>query len=190
MKGQTKKGIVILIVLLAIGFAAVTTTLFINGTIRFGSNGDDFAKNLIFTAANLTYSDSKKNTESSNTAKISEDGKSISFTVSTLKTLKEYATLTYEISNNSQYIAVLQDMSCTVKNGLNEDVTSKVFNVEQGDYISIIPETLKDIEIASKGKLSEKKLKITLVKSYIGTATSNDTSYNVTCTINATAKTE
>lgn len=186
MKGKSKKYIIILIILLSIGFAAITTTLFINGTIRFGSNREDFEKNLIFTAAELTYSDPTKNTETSNTATISENGKSISFTVNTLKTLKEYATLKYEISNNSQYIAVLDDMTCTV----DEIVDSEVIKNVDSEYISITPEKLSGIEIASKEKLSEKKLTITLAKSYVGTATSNEATYNITCTINATAKVE
>ena len=34
MKGKTKKSIIVLVVLLAIGFAAVSTTLYINGVIH------------------------------------------------------------------------------------------------------------------------------------------------------------
>lgn len=187
MKGKSKKGIIILIVLLSIGFAAVTTTLYINGTIRFGSNADDFDKNVIFTAAELTYSDSTKNTDGSNTATITNAGKTITFTVNTLKTLNEYATLTYEISNNSQYIAALDDMTCTVD---ELDGSGGVFKDVNSEYISITPETLSGTEIPSKGKISGKKLTMTLVKAYIGTTNKNEVSYNVTCTINATAKVE
>ena len=37
-----KKGILLVVLLLAVGFAAVTTTLFINGTTNIGTNKDDF----------------------------------------------------------------------------------------------------------------------------------------------------
>ena len=60
MKGKTKKSIVVLVLLMVIGFAAVTTTLTINGVIRLGANQENFKNNLIFKKAELTYSDTNK----------------------------------------------------------------------------------------------------------------------------------
>lgn len=117
MKGKTKKSILVLVVLLSIGFAAVTTTLTINGTLRLGANQDNFKDNLIFTKAELTYSeDVSTEAEEGENATISEDGKSISFTTRTLKNIGSVATLTYDITNNSQYTAEFTGITCKVTN--------------------------------------------------------------------------
>ena len=47
---KSKIGIVVLLLVLAVGFAAVSTTLVINGTAIFGTNDDDF--DVIFTKKN------------------------------------------------------------------------------------------------------------------------------------------
>ena len=101
---KTKKSILILVLLLTVGFAAVTTTLYINGTLHLGANATDFETNVIFTKAELTYSDTTKTAVT--TGLISEDGKTITFETDTLKSIDETATLTYDISNNSQYVLV------------------------------------------------------------------------------------
>ena len=52
---KKKTSIVIVVLLLAIGFAAVSTTLIINGSVNIGENTDDFS--VIFTKATLDGTD-------------------------------------------------------------------------------------------------------------------------------------
>lgn len=169
-----------LILLLATGFAAVTTTLVINGTINFGANADNFKENLKFTAAKLEYSDTTKTAVE--TGLISDDGKTITFTTDKLTMIGETATLTYEISNLSQYDADLQEIACTVKNAADVDVTEAVVTNKTGDYIKL--ETSNVASLLAKGdKKADNTLKVTMIKSYVGNETSNDTSYTVNCEI-------
>ena len=44
----TKKGILLVVLFLTIGFAAITTTLTITGTATIKANNEDFEKNVIF----------------------------------------------------------------------------------------------------------------------------------------------
>ena len=48
-----KRNIIILIFLLVIGFAAVSTTLVINGNLNIGYNTEDFESGVIFTKAEI-----------------------------------------------------------------------------------------------------------------------------------------
>mgnify|MGYP004671238941 CR=1 FL=1 len=52
---KKKASIVVAILLLAVGFAAISTTLIINGSTKVGENTDDFS--VIFTAASLDGED-------------------------------------------------------------------------------------------------------------------------------------
>ncbi|HAB65944.1 MAG TPA: hypothetical protein DCE23_01120, partial [Firmicutes bacterium] len=58
--------------------------------------------------------------------RILDNGKKISFTTETLTDIDETATLTYDITNNSQYGAEFTGITCTVKDEANADVTSSV----------------------------------------------------------------
>ena len=188
MKGKSKKSIVILIVLLAIGFAAVTTTLTINGIIRIGANEDNFKKNVIFSEAKLVYSDASKSADEGE-VEIVNDGKGITFTTKRLTAIGETVTLEYKIRNNSQYTAKLQGINCTVKNADEHDVTNEVIEAQTGDYIKLEKEAVADT--LKKGEETEEKdITITMIKSYIGTATKNETTYSVECTIEAQGSTE
>ena len=54
-KNKTAKtGIIVAILLLAVGFAAITTTLVINGTAKIVPDSENFEKNVIFTEATAT----------------------------------------------------------------------------------------------------------------------------------------
>ena len=90
--GEKRAGIVVTILLLAVGFAAVSTTLIINGSAKVGENTDDFS--VIFTAATLDGRDVYANVID-NTKKI------ITFETSDLKTLNQTSVLNYEVTNNS-----------------------------------------------------------------------------------------
>lgn len=188
MRGKSKKSIVVLIVLLAIGFAAVTTTLTINGTIRLGAGADNFRKNLVFTKAVLSYSDSTKTADEGDVS-IIDEGRGIQFTTKTLTAIGESVTLTYQITNRSQYIADLEEIKCTVKNAESVDVTNKVVDTKTGDYIKLEADSVAGT-LQKQGVTEDKNVKITMIKSYVGTASSNDTTYSVTCTIDANGRTE
>lgn len=184
-RNKSWRGILVIILGLAIGFAAVTTTLVINGTINFGANADNFKENLQFTAAKLEYSDTNKTAVT--TGLISEDGKTIEFTTDTLTMIGETATLTYDITNASQYDANLTGIACTVTNASEVDVTDAVVTNKTGDYIKLETASVAGV-LAKNDTLSDKTLKVTMIKSYVGTETSNETSYKVSCTINAEAQ--
>lgn len=206
MKGKTKKSIVVLIVLLAIGFAAVTTTLTINGTIKLGANQKNFEDNLVFTRASLDYSDATKTDIADVTGegaegdklRILDRGKSISFTTETLKSIGETVTLSYDITNNSQYGAEFTGITCDVYDGAVVDESKKTANPE---YITLEVQDFKNPlaegeteasnkKIASKGKIENQTIKVTMKKSYVGTETETTKTYTVKCTINASGTSE
>lgn len=184
-RNKSWRGLLLIVLLLAIGFAAVTTTLVINGTINFGANADNFKENLIFTAAKLEYSDTDKTAVT--TGLISEDGKTIEFTTDTLTMIGETATLTYDITNSSQYDADLKEIVCTVTNASDQDVTDAVVTNKTGDYIKLETSNVAGL-LAKTGVKSDNTLKVTMIKSYVGNETSNNTSYTVNCTIDADAQ--
>lgn len=181
-KNKSWKGILLIVLLLAIGFAAVTTTLYINGTINFGANNEDFEKNLIFSKAELTYSDSTKTPVT--TGLIIKNGKEIEFTTDKLTMIGETATLTYDIKNNSQYDADLAEIVCTVKNAAEADVTAAVVTNKTGDYIKLDASNVAGILTKNNTK-SDNTLTVTMIKSYVGTGSDTETTYKVHCEIAA-----
>ncbi len=206
MKGKTKKSIIVLVVLLAIGFAAVSTTLYINGVIHLGANQENFENNLIFTRASLDYSDETKTDISDVTGegaegdklRIVNNGKAIEFTTETLKNIGESVTLSYDITNNSQYGAEFTGITCDVYDGTEVDEANKNTNPE---YIRLEVQDFKNPlgegeteatnkKISSKGGIENQTVKVTMKKSYVGTETENTITYTVKCTINASGLSE
>lgn len=88
-----KKRIIILIVLLVIGFASVSTTLILNGTLNIGFNTKDF---------DVYFSDATLNGESKKSEFISSDGKTLNFTTNELSIIGEQAVVYYEVTNASK----------------------------------------------------------------------------------------
>ena len=101
---RNRKMILTLIVLLVVGFASVSTTLFLNGVIGISGNEDDFK--IIFTSAKLN---NKKRNDF-----ISEDKKSINFETDKLTTVDEEAYLDYEVTNTSRLYDGEVVISCIV----------------------------------------------------------------------------
>ena len=112
---KRKSIIAVTILLLAIGFAAISTTLIINGSAKVGENTDDFS--VIFTAASLDGTDVYKNV-------ISEDKKTITFETSDLKTLNQTSVLNYEVTNNSANYDAEVQVNCKVKENTTAKYTS------------------------------------------------------------------
>ncbi len=108
---KRKSILFMLIVILAIGFAAVSTTLLVNGNFLVGENKDDF--DIIFTNASLDGINKKKF--------ISNDKKHIEFISNELKSIDDKVTLTYEVTNTSRNYDADVQVTCTANT--NEYIT-------------------------------------------------------------------
>lgn len=105
MKRGMNNSIKLLLILLAIGFAAVSTTLFINGTLSFAANQDDFI--IIFTYAELDDVDVSNEV-------ISEDGKTITYTTKDLLKIGDFSKLEFEITNTSTQYDAEVSVNCAI----------------------------------------------------------------------------
>lgn len=175
-----KIGLIVAILLLAVGFAAVTTTLTINGNVPLKNNTTDFTTNVTFSdeegkAPTLVASDSSK-TASAPT--LSSDKKTISFTTPELDTINETVTLSYHVKNDSQYKLQLGEMKCTATRTGATD-TDPV-------YIAVTPKNnYKDqaLDVASTTENAD-TVEIKMTRSYAG---ESNISYEIACSMTATA---
>ena len=112
---KKKSAIVIAILIMCIGFAAVSTTLIINGNANVSENTDDFS--VIFTKATLDGQDVYANV-------IDDTKKIITFETSELKTLNQTSILNYEVTNNSSNYDAEVQVNCKVKDNTITKYTS------------------------------------------------------------------
>ena len=113
---MTKKSMLIIaILLMSIGFAAISTTLIINGNAKVSENNEDFS--VIFTAASIDGNDVYATA-------VDETKKTITFTTSELKTLNQTSILTYEVTNNSSNYDANVSVTCVPKTGTTAKYTS------------------------------------------------------------------
>ena len=111
-----KKSMLILsIILMSIGFAAISTTLVINGNAKVSENTDDFS--VIFTAATLDGKDVYSTV-------VDDTKKIITFETSELKTLNQTSVLNYEVTNNSANYDAEVNVTCVPKSGTQAKYTS------------------------------------------------------------------
>ena len=112
---KKKSMLIIAILLMSIGFAAISTTLIINGNAKVSENNEDFS--VIFTAASLDGKDVY-------TTAVDETKKTITFTTGELKTLNQTSILTYEVTNNSSNYDANVTVTCVPKTGTTAKYTS------------------------------------------------------------------
>ena len=112
---KKKSMLIVAILLMSIGFAAISTTLIINGNANVSENNEDFS--VIFTAASLDGKDVYSTA-------VDETKKTITFTTSELKTLNQTSILTYEVTNNSSNYDAKVTVTCVPKTGTTEKYTS------------------------------------------------------------------
>ena len=112
---KKKSMLIIAILLMSIGFAAISTTLIINGNANVSENNEDFS--VIFTAASIDGND-VYSTAVDDTKKI------ITFTTGELKTLNQTSILTYEVTNNSSNYDANVSVTCVPKTGTTAKYTS------------------------------------------------------------------
>ena len=112
---KKKSMLIIAILLMSIGFAAISTTLIINGNANVSENNEDFS--VIFSAASIDGSDVY-------TTAVDDTKKIITFTTSELKTLNQTSILTYEVTNNSSNYDANVTVTCVPKEGTTAKYTS------------------------------------------------------------------
>ena len=112
---KKKSMLIIAILLMSIGFAAISTTLIINGNAKVSENNEDFS--VIFTAASIDGNDVYSTA-------VDETKKTITFTTSELKTLNQTSILAYEVTNNSSNYDANVIVTCVPSTGTTAKYTS------------------------------------------------------------------
>ena len=140
-----KRNIMILVFMLVIGFAAVSTTLVINGTLNIGYNTEDFESGVIFTKAEIP----------NGKASIGETKKEITFETEKLESVGDKAILKYEIANISRNYDAKVIINC----GLKENYESF------SEYIEVNQNLESPFELIS-GNRKSGELTIELKKAY------------------------
>ena len=130
---KKKSMLIIAILLMSIGFAAISTTLILNGSANVSENNEDFS--VIFTAASLDGKDVYSTA-------VDETKKTITFTTSELKTLNQTSILTYEVTNNSSNYDANVSVTCVPKTGTTAKYTSIKNKLENDATVVKAKETL------------------------------------------------
>ena len=112
---KKKSMLIVAILLMSIGFAAISTTLILNGNANVSENNEDFS--VIFTAASIDGNDVYSTA-------VDETKKTITFTTGELKTLNQTSILTYEVINNSSNYDANVTVTCVPKEGTTAKYTS------------------------------------------------------------------
>ena len=139
-----KRNIMILIFLLLIGFAAVSTTLVINGNLNIGYN-EDFSSSVVYTRAETE----------DGTAEINQNEKNITFETKKLENVSETATLEFDVTNKSRNY----NASVTINCGLKENFESF------SEYLNIETDITSPFRLESS-ETKTGRLVVTLKKAY------------------------
>ena len=141
--------LIIAILIMAIGFAAISTTLIINGSAKVSENTEDFS--VIFTSATLDGVDVYNQV-------IDSTKKIITFETSDLKTLNQTSVLNYEVTNSSSnYDAEIQ-ISCKLKNNTEAKYTSIKNELENNATVVKAKETLDGTLTVTLNKTSTEEV--------------------------------
>ena len=154
---KNKKWLLAAILLLGIGFAAVSTTLYINGNVGITANEADF--DVKFTSAKLDGTDIS-------TSAISSDGKTITYGTNDLSMVGDKSTLDFEVTNNSELYDAEVSIECSATG-------------TKRDYYSITKNVASTIVAKTK---EAGKVDVELIK-----ATTEDITEEFTCTLTAQA---
>ena len=163
---KRRSAIIIAILIMAIGFAAISTTLIINGNAKVGENTNDFS--VIFTKATLDGTDVYANV-------ISQDKKTITFETNELKTLNQTSVLNYEVTNNSANYDAEVQVNCKVKDDATAKYTSIKNELENNATKVLAKETLNGTLTVSLEKVATEEVKEEYVCELMFNAVERDT---------------
>ena len=130
---KRKSAIIIAVLIMSIGFAAVSTTLIINGSAKVSENTDDFS--VIFTKATLDGTDVYASV-------IDDTKKIINFNTKDLKNIGDTSVLNYEVTNNSANYDAEVTVNCKVKDNTTAKYTSIKNEIEGNATVVKAKETL------------------------------------------------
>ena len=157
---KNKASIVVAILLLAVGFAAISTTLIINGSAKVSENADDFS--VIFTKATLDGADVYANV-------IDDTKKVITFETSDLKTLNQTSVLDYEVTNNSANYDAEVQVNCKTKENTTAKYTSIKNELDGNATVIKAKETLNGTLTLTLNKVATEEVR----EEYVCTLTLN-----------------
>ncbi len=112
---KKRSAIIVAIVFMMIGFAAVSTSLIINSNIKVSENETDF--DVYFSKARLDTIDVYESV-------ISQDKKTITFNTNNLSKVGDKSTLTYEVTNNSANYDAEVKVTCVPENNKYTSITN------------------------------------------------------------------
>ena len=190
-KNKTAKtGIIVAILLLAVGFAAITTTLYINGTAVIKPDDENFKENVIFTDVDVDATAKAAGA----TATLSADSKTITFTTQEMKSIGDTAVLSYKIKNGSQYVARIGSISCVATPAgegatEQEQATATANAADYQKYLTVTAaDGLKDTNLIAGATSDTDTVTVTQKRSFVS-ETEGVTSKTITyvCTVAANA---
>ena len=147
---KKKSMLIIAILLMSIGFAAISTTLILNGNAKVSENNEDFS--VIFTAASIDGNDVYSTA-------VDETKKTITFTTSELKTLNQTSILTYEVTNNSSNYDANVTVTCVPKEGTTAKYTSIKNKLDNDATVIKAKETLNGILTVTLNKTATEEVR-------------------------------
>lgn len=159
-----KKKIFILVLLLVIGFAAISTSLVINGNINVGFSDTKFDGDIIFTKAESETGE----------ATISETRKEIAYNAEKLENVGQRAILDFDVTNKNRNY----DADVTITCGLESEFAS------YSDYVTISTDLESPFEL-NAGQTKSGHLIIEMTKLY---GESLETEISYVCKLVATPK--
>ena len=145
-----KSVIMVAIVFMMIGFAAVSTTLIINGNVKVSENNEDFS--VIFTKAVLDGKDIYSTA-------VDETRKVITFTSKDLMKVGDTSTLTYEVTNNSNNYDAEVSVTCVPKEGTTAKYTSIKNKLDNDSTVVKAKENLNGILTITLNKTSTEEVR-------------------------------
>ena len=157
---KRKSAIIIAILIMCVGFAAISTTLIINGSTKVSENADDFS--VIFTAATLDGTDVYSTV-------VDDTKKTITFETSELKTLNQTSMLNYEVTNNSANYDAEVVVNCKVKDNTTAKYTSIKNELEGNTTVVKAKETLNGTLTVTLNKTATEEVR----EEYTCTITAN-----------------
>ncbi|MCH5166260.1 MAG: hypothetical protein J1F35_00070 [Erysipelotrichales bacterium] len=155
-----KRNIILVILLMLIGFAALATNLYINGTVNIGFNEEDYV--IIFTKAKVDGVDKTKEQ-----GVIEDDGRTLNFETKELTLVGDKSILEFDVTNNSKNYDAKVEFSCELENPQYSEYYS---------YSESLP------EIVRAGKTISGYVEVKLEKS-----SAESFEEKIVCTIKATA---